>query len=203
MSRARKRADRIREEIPLARVLSDYGYHVEAGYDGEQQFSCDLHGDGQDNKPSSRLYADSNSAYCFACDRTRDAIEYTREKEGVSFWDAVKLIENRYGLPRLPWDDEDQAAWEERKAREVKAEDVVAAVLDPSRTFEDDRHRVWRLLDTATADRDLPVRTVASLWEAYDKVVYLVGREQLSDKAGREALARVRERTLEKMGVRK
>ena len=201
MSRARKRAERIREEIDISRVLSDYGYTVTPGYGGEEQFSCDLHGDGNYSMPSARVYPDSNSWYCFACDRARDAIETTREKEGLGFWDAIKLIENRYGLPRLPWDDEDREDWEERKRRQVKAVDEVAAALDPSRTYEDDRRQVVKLLESTTVDRDLPVQTVAMLWEAYDKIVYLVSQERITEAIGRTQLARIRQNTLDKLGA--
>lgn len=64
-SQARARADRIREKIPIVQLLEDFGYGVRAsGGDREQQFSCNLHGDGQDNKPSARVYPDSDSWYC-------------------------------------------------------------------------------------------------------------------------------------------
>lgn len=64
-SRAKQRADRIRSEVPIIRVLADYGYHVNPdGEDREQQFSCDLHGSGQDRKPSARVYPSTNSWYC-------------------------------------------------------------------------------------------------------------------------------------------
>jgi hypothetical protein len=194
MTRARKRADRIRETIPIQRVLADYGYAVEAGYDGEQQFSCDLHGDGQDGKPSARVYPDSASWYCFACDHTRDAVETVREKEGIEFWPALQVLEKRYNLPRLAWDDEDQENYDERKRREIKAVDEVTAALDPQRTYDQDRTRVFKFLDSLTIDRDVAIRTVASMWEAYDKVVYLVFKEQATEAAGRVALLKILER---------
>jgi intein/homing endonuclease len=65
MSRAKQRADRIRQDIDIVQVLADYGYKVNpGGGDREQQFSCDLHGDGSDSKPSARVYPSSNSWYC-------------------------------------------------------------------------------------------------------------------------------------------
>lgn len=197
MSRARRRANRIREEIPIQRVLADYGYQVDPSYDGEQQFSCDLHGDGQDNKPSARVYGDSNSAYCFACDRTRDAIEYTREKEGLGFWDALKVLEKRYDLSAMPWEDEDQEEWEAQQ--KPKAEAIIAAALNPNRTYEEDRKRVKTLLDNTTHDRDLPMRTTLSLWEAFDKVDYLVFKERLTEQAGRAALEKIRVTVMDKL----
>ena len=65
--RLKRRVARIRKAISLARVLEDYGYEVRAyDSDREQQFSCDLHGDGMDNTPSARVYPD-NWFYCFGC----------------------------------------------------------------------------------------------------------------------------------------
>ena len=59
MSRLKERIARIREEIPIATVLAHYGYRVrDDGGEREQQFPCDLHGDGQDNTPSARAYDD-------------------------------------------------------------------------------------------------------------------------------------------------
>lgn len=65
MGRSRQRADRIRALIPIEEVLLHYGYQVRADAGGrEQQFCCDLHGDGQDTKPSARVYPESASWYC-------------------------------------------------------------------------------------------------------------------------------------------
>ena len=99
MGRAREAADRIRAEVPIVDVLYDYGYRVHPdGEDREQQFSCDLHGDGSDTKPSARVYPESASFHCFACGRSRDAITLVREKEGVEFWQAVKMLEAKHNL---------------------------------------------------------------------------------------------------------
>jgi len=196
MSRARQRADRIREEIEIATVLADYGYQVHAGYGGEEQFSCDLHGDGFDNKPSARVYPDSNSWYCFACDRTRDAIETVREKEGLDFWGALKSLEKRYGLGSMEYEDEEG---DERRGPSTNISAVVEALIDPSSTFEDERKRTHRLLDGFTADHDIPLETVVRLWEAYDKVCYLAEKELIPEASAKEAIAKVRIRAMEKL----
>jgi DNA primase len=195
MSRARRRADRIREEIPIQQVLSDYGYRIEAGYDGEQQFSCDLHGDGQDNKPSARVYPDSASWYCFACDRTRDSIQTVREKEGMDFWPAVKALEGRYGLPTLPWEDDDEAP----RARPPSAEQAVQTALQTNKSYEEVRKRVERLLENTTKDRDLPMRTTLSLWEALDKTDYLVRKERLPEAKAKGVLLHLHQRVMDKL----
>jgi hypothetical protein len=201
MSRAKKRADRIREEIPIQRVLEDYGYQVDAGYDGEQQFPCDLHGDGNDNKPSARVYPDSSSWYCWACDRSRDAIELVREKEGMEFWDALKKLEDKYNLTPLPWDDDDRSEADARRKPKPNVEQEIAAALDPTKTFEDDRRRVFRLLEGVTTDHDRPFHIVVSWWEAFDKVCYLVQKGQLAEKAGREGLQRILNKVKGQLGA--
>ena len=164
--RARQAADRIREHVPIIRILAAYGYRVrEDGGEREQQFSCDLHGDGRDGRPSARVYPASNSWYCFACDRTRDPIQTVREKEGIEFWPAVKLLEESVGLDPLPYD----GSWSK--------EDVVstvAKVLDPQKTWADDERRVRSLLDSITLDRTLPLDTLLKFWAAFDRIVFHV-----------------------------
>jgi hypothetical protein len=166
VSRARRAADRIREEIPLASVLVRYGYDV---YDDdgerEQQFSCDLHGDGSDNKPSARLYPYNNHFFCFACGRSRDAIALVREKEGCGFWDAIKKLEEWYGLEPLPWEEGDSV---ERPEKALKKE--LDQALRPSETPDQALTRLERFLDGLTKDRSLTPQRVAGLWEAHDRV---------------------------------
>lgn len=62
--RTQKRIERIRQEIGILDLLEDLGYQVRAGDDREQQFPCNLHGDGNDGTPSARAYPDSNGWYC-------------------------------------------------------------------------------------------------------------------------------------------
>ena len=178
MSRAKKRADRIREDIPVVRVLSDYGYNVNPdGGDREQQFQCDLHGDGSDGRPSARVYPDSNSWFCFACGRPRDAIQTCREKEGLDFWGAVHALEKRYRLPELPWEDdaEPEPSTLPERVRDilnagVKREDVVA--------------QVQRRLEIATREREVPMDVLLKHWEDFDRVLYGFAHEEWPDRKG-------------------
>ena len=167
IDRAKVAADRIREHVPILQVLVSYGYHVrDDGGAREQQFACDLHGTGQDNTPSARVYPDSQSYYCFGCGKSRDAIEIVRAKDGVKFWQAVKILETAYGLDPLPvdygYDDTPNAV------------NLLKAILDPTRTFDQDAAKVHRFLDNRTQDRDLPLNQILRFWEKYDEIVHYV-----------------------------
>jgi DNA primase len=173
-------------------VLADYGYQVGAGGSGEQQFPCDLHGDGYDNKPSARVYPASKSWYCFACDLTRDAIQTVRDKEGVEFYDALRILEKRYGLSPLPREPGDGV-------RPPTAQEEIRAALNPAYTFDDDVTRLRKFLDGLTSDRLLPMRALLGMWEAYDKVCYLVRNGNASENTGREALDKIRQAALKRL----
>jgi hypothetical protein len=185
MSRAKQRADRIRSEVSILQVLSDYGYNVNPnGGDREQQFSCDLHGSGRDAKPSARMYPTSNSWYCWGCSRPRDAIQTCREKEGLEFWDAVKALEARYHLPPLPWADDAEPA-------ESSISDHVRAILAEGATREDVVHQIKRRLEIATSERERPMVEVLKGWEDFDRALYGMEHEQWSDAKGMAMLLRI------------
>ena len=196
MSRSRRRADRIRSEVPIASVLNDLGYVVRTdAADREQQFSCDLHGDGLDNKPSARAYPDSNSWYCFACNKSRDAIQTLREKRGLGFSEACKILEKSYGLPDLPWLEDEK--W-------VNPQSEINALISPPQTFEQSQQRVFSLLDTQVRDQILSLENLLGLWEAHDLIVWHVEENLWDSKKGIENMSRLLDRALEKIktGVR-
>lgn len=92
------------EKVPLSSVLQDYG--VEFMFSPEKaeevQFRCLIH--GRDNKPSARFYRSTQSAYCWFCQKRWDAITFTRDKESLSYKDALKFLIRKYkvdisGLP--------------------------------------------------------------------------------------------------------
>jgi DNA primase len=175
----RRRLERIKQDIPIVEVLRDYGYavRVDSGQ-REQQFSCNLHGDGKDGKPSARVYPGSNSWYCFACDRTRDAVATVREREGIGFKEALQLLEHKFNLPPLPWEDE-----------EPRQEGISLALqldqsISPTKTFEDARREVVSLLDMLTIDRTLPLDDILPFWEGLDQLTHKVEHEEIPETKG-------------------
>lgn len=180
-SRAIKRANRIRAQVPMVRVLADFGYHVNPdGVDHEQQFSCDLHGDGRDTKKSARYYPTSNSMYCWACGRARDSITLLREKKGVGFHEAASWLERRYGLPEMPWEAEEPV-----KAVEIQTERESSP--------DEGLKRLERALLIAGHERALPVGRLAAFWETHDGFAYKLREGADISGLPEQALARLRQ----------
>lgn len=165
MSRARARADRIRKAIPITSVLASYGYAVHEGQDRQQQFSCDLHGDGQDSKPSARVYPETQQWYCFACATSRDAIQTVREKENLDFRGACDVLESRFKLPPLPWTSEDGE--EPEGGRGGTSEDLF---FIPPPTAQEGKERVRKLLLGITQEKALALKDTLLLWEEFDRL---------------------------------
>jgi len=180
MGRAKKRADRIREEVPLDTVLARYGYDIIEKSDREQQFSCDLHGDGSDNKPSARYYPDSSSWYCFACSKSRDAISTVMSKEGLSFSEACTSLERDFGLPALPWEDDD-------RPKRIDSEIEVDTPLTP----QEISGHVLKTLKSFSVGKDIPIDSLLRLWEAHDKLVFLHQEGHLTVDQIKEGMARI------------
>ena len=182
MGRARKRADRIRERVDIAEFLSDLGYSVRS-YAGhrEQQFSCDLHGDGSDNKPSARVYPSSNSWYCFACSKKRDSITTLMEKKGLTFHEACDTIEKKYGLPPLPYEKEKDGYNE-------------LSFGDNKPTFEDMRKRIDSLLTIQQTERGISLSQFLSIWEVFNMIVYKNEKRTIKEEKAIQSLMKVKDK---------
>ena len=170
-----KRAERIQKEISIERVLYDLGYPVMSGGGREFQFPCDLHGDGNDGKFSARVYPDTASWYCFACGKSRDAIETYRDKFGLDFNKACETIEKKYGLPVFRYTPRNKKA---PQLKNTSKED-----------YEKMQKRVQSLLSFLDQRTDL--EKVLSWWEAYDLIVWQVTEEKWTPQKGFEALNRI------------
>ena len=189
-SRNDRRRNRVKQ-LPIRRVLADLGYRVHSeGDEREEQFQCDLHGDGHDNKPSARVYPATNLWYCFACGQSRDALATIREKQGLSFMDALKWLETTYNLPPLPF----EAGEDERPP--TPAEEVSAALQNP-KTVQMELHRLQTQLDSLTRERTLPLDTVLTFWEAFDKMVFWHAQKKVTDEQALQALEKLRLRLRE------
>ena len=184
--KSRRRADRIRSTVVMARVLYDYGYAINPdGGDREQQYSCDLHGDGRDGKASGRLYPSSNSTYCFACGRARDSIAFAMEKEGLKFNEALDKLEARYALPPLPYDANDDA-------EDDRPESIADALAIKPATFDEESERTDKFLRRVTASRSLSLDVTLRLWSEFDRVRHGVSNESWPDDRAASNMASIR-----------
>ena len=101
-----KRVENIKSQLKVSDVLVHYGVDIRT-VDREFQYPCPLHGDGQDNSYSARLYPDndngSGGTYCFACHKSRDAIQWVMDKEGLpSFGKTLSFIESAFHIDNVP-----------------------------------------------------------------------------------------------------
>jgi len=193
--RSRRRADRIRSTIPMARIMYDYGYAINPdGGDREQQYPCDLHGDGRDGKASGRLYPSSNSTYCFACGRARDAIAFAMEKEGLKFNEALDKLEARYALPSLPHDANDDVD-------DDRPESIADALAIKPATFAEESDRTDKFLKRVTAARSLSMDTTLRLWWEFDRVRQGVSNEAWADDRAAAATASIRVAARTALGI--
>jgi len=150
------RSDRLKENVPLDRLLRDYGYDVYLN-GSDQQFKCDLHGSGVETKPSARYYHNTKTWYCFACGKVRDVISTVMEKEGKEYVDACRLLEKKYNLP----------AWKEYTG-EIDSSEPYKIDDDSEIDWE---KRVGIRLKSITRDRNVKLDVVLKFWEAYDIIM--------------------------------
>jgi len=169
-----KRAEQIKNRIGIEQVLQDLGYPVHAGMDREQQFPCDLHGDGNDGKFSARVYPDSGSWYCFACGKARDAIETYRDKFGLGFGKACYTLEAKYGLPHL---------------FSSKSSNEPVEIDRSEESFKIISRRCEKLM--RSVQRILPMKESLAWWETLDCVMYYVQKGLWSYEKGYSSIERI------------
>jgi len=187
--RTRRRLDQIKELVPIAQILSDLGYPVRTdSEDREEQFPCDLHGDGQDNKPSARLYPETSSWHCFACGMTRDGVDTVKAKEDVSFMEAISILETRYNLPAVSWEEGDYDSTPKPE------QEILDSLKYPEKTLEDDLRIFRSVLTGETLDRTLSLRSTAAFWEGSDQIEFMVQKELLTEIKGRAVIQKLLEK---------
>lgn len=178
------RVDKIKGIVSLEEVLLAYNYGIrEGGGNREQQFSCDLHGDGEDLKKSARFYPETNTWYCFACEKVRDVISTVMEKENISFLDACRFLEKAYDIPYTPGSNT-------RKEPEPSS---ASSEFD----FESERHQTERFLSVYTEQKKFSLLQAASLWETYDLTCYWHTKKEWSPKKASLTMRKVRAKAIE------
>ena len=71
-------------------------YHVPTQSPGPvTQVNCPFH--GNDSHASARIY-ETNSMYCWVCNKSWDVIGFVRDIEKVTFAEACSILENRFSI---------------------------------------------------------------------------------------------------------
>lgn len=186
--RSKRKVARVKDAVGIAQILAHYGYQVHPDPQGrEQQFSCDLHGDGADKRKSARAY--DNSTYCFACQKARDVIDYVMIKEGLKFGEAVRWLEDFANLEPLPWSDEDRK--EDLDKPDTPQPVSIQAPFEPTVDFDRLVKRVDAYLLMLTQERvdDTPLRGLMRCWEILDRIKYQHRNEMLTSEQAAKQLA--------------
>lgn len=186
-----KRADAIRSKVSIYDVLGRYGYDIKSDYQVEQQFSCDLHGDTSDDKPSARVYPESNSWYCFACGKARDAIETVRDKESCDFNKACFMLEEWYGLPHFVYKEKEEDRIDPMSR-------ISASVVD---NIDSVKSQIDRLLRVSYQENIFPRAEVIRIWEMFDMVTYHLDEGIWDEEACKIRYGRIRDKIMICMGA--
>lgn len=100
MSLLAQRCDRARESVTLDMLFDVLGWDLPQ----RGRIRC-IWPDHEDRTPAMQVYRDTNSVYCFACNKTGDVIEIVRQcVEPGEEWNvgqAVDWIEKTFALPPM------------------------------------------------------------------------------------------------------
>lgn len=145
---------RVREAIDLVQLMSEYTPVRKSG--ANFTCCCPFH---QERTPSMYIYTGDQHYYCFGCKAHGDAITLIREKENVSFADAVEMLAKRAGI-ELVWQQGSGRSRDERGERDRQLAAAEFACAYYERCF-------WESVE-AQAARD-----------------YMLGRRRLSEETCR------------------
>lgn len=120
-------AEQLKSQLDIVDVVSHYVRLKRVGAGASLTALCPFH---NEKTPSFNVHSVRQFYKCFSCDAKGDLINFVMQIEGMTFWEAVKLLSERYGIP-LPQrrHDNDPAA----QVREALLEMHEVA----TRTFED------------------------------------------------------------------
>ena len=85
---------RVKDSARILDVVSDYTRLKKSGveYDGLCPFHDDRH------TGSFKVNPNKNIATCFSCNKTWDPIEFIRDKEGLTYIDAIRYLAKKFGV---------------------------------------------------------------------------------------------------------
>jgi DNA primase len=98
--------EQLKSSVDIVGVVGEY---VRLKKSGTQRYMglCPFH---SEKTPSFTVHVVHQFYKCFSCGAGGDVVKFVMEKEGISFYDALKLLADRYGIPmpkRSQYADED------------------------------------------------------------------------------------------------
>ncbi len=82
----------IKQRLSILTVMQNYNLEL----DRNNQIKCPFH---EDNKPSCRIYINTNTFHCFGCNATDDQIEFIGKYENCSKHEAILKAKQLCGNP--------------------------------------------------------------------------------------------------------
>jgi DNA primase len=88
--------DQLKSSIDIVKVAGEYVRLKRLGATGRYVGLCPFH---QEKTPSFSVNQTRQFYKCFGCGVGGDTIKFVQEIEGLSFWETVKMLAERYGIP--------------------------------------------------------------------------------------------------------
>lgn len=86
-------AQKIRDTADIVEVVSDYVHLTRRG--ANYMGLCPFH---NERTPSFSVNKARNFCYCFSCHKGGSPVNFIMEKEGISYYDALKQLARKYGI---------------------------------------------------------------------------------------------------------
>jgi len=99
--------EQLKSSIDIVSVVQEYGTRLRKAGSKNYQGLCPFH---NEKTPSFSVSVDKQFYYCFGCHAKGDAIKFVMEIEKISFYEALKSLAERHGIPmpkRSQYADED------------------------------------------------------------------------------------------------
>ena len=121
--------DQVKASADIAQVIGEVVRLVPAG---SHRFKglCPFH---NEKTPSFNVDRSKQAYYCFGCQKGGDVFRFVMEVEGIGFFDALKMLAERHGIPIPKRSDYGDAESRERDAllaMQRIAQDLFCAALN-------------------------------------------------------------------------
>jgi len=89
--------EQVKSSVDIVKVIQEYGVRLKKmGATGRYSGLCPFH---EEKTPSFSVTATHQFYRCFGCDAKGDVITFVRERERVTFFEALKILAERNGIP--------------------------------------------------------------------------------------------------------